>query len=109
MDAGKALKRASNRDDPLVRRVMRRAAGVLGHACLTARHLLDPEVIVIGGGGVVVEACGGFVMPIVEEVLACDALPGAKAGGKVVVSTLGHDAGVLGAVALAMELVGEDG
>ena len=102
----KALKKALNRDDPLVTRVMRRAAEVLGHACLTVRHLLDPEVIVIGGG--VVEACGGFVMPIVEEVLASDALPGAKAGGKVVVSALGDDAGVLGAVALAMELVGDE-
>ena len=55
-----------------------------------------------------VEACGGFVMPIVEEVLACDALPGARAGGKVVVSALGDDAVVLGAVALARELVGDE-
>ena len=97
----KALKRALKKGDDLVTEVMRRASEVLGYACLTVRHLLDPEVIVLGGG--VMEACGKFIMPIVEEVMASDALPGATSGGKVVRSELEDDAGVLGAAALARE------
>jgi glucokinase len=98
------LKKALKRKDPLVTEVMERAARVLGYACLTVRHLLDPEVIVLGGG--VIEACGDFVVPIVEEVVDADALPGAREGGDIVESTLGDDAGVLGAVALARQHLG---
>jgi len=98
------LKKALKAEDALVTDVMRRASEVLGYACLTVRHLIDPEVIVLGGG--VIEACGDFVMPIVLDVLASDKLPGAKPGGKVVRSTLGDDAVVLGAVALAQQHMG---
>ncbi len=108
----KALKRALKRKDPVVTEIMERAAEVLGHACLTVRHLLDPEVIVLGGG--VIEACGKFVMPIVHRIVSGDALKGAKAPGRpagcrVVRSELGDDAVVLGAVALARQATGDAG
>ena len=45
-------------------RVLRRAAELLGYACLSVRHLIDPEVIVLGGG--VIEACGDFMVPIAQ-------------------------------------------
>ncbi len=77
---------------------------MLGYACLTVRHLLDPEVIVLGGG--LVEACSDFMMPIVENVVGSDRLPGARDGGQVLLSALGDDAVVLGAVALARKRVG---
>jgi glucokinase len=95
-----AFKKALKRDDPLVKEVLGAASEVIGYACLTVRHLLDPEVIVLGGG--VVEACADFVMPIVQGVVDSDALPGAREGGRIVESELGDDAGVLGAAALAM-------
>lgn len=100
------LKRALLQGDELVEEVMRHAAETLGAACLTIRHMIDPEVIVLGGG--VVEACDFFVLPIVEEAVASDPLPGARPGGHVVGSTLGDDAVVLGAVALAQQLLGCD-
>lgn len=100
----KALRRALKARDPLATGVMRRAAEFLGYACLTVRHLLDPQVIVLGGG--VMEACGDFVLPIVQKVVGSDALPGARSGGKVVPSKLGDDAVALGAVAIAQELIG---
>ncbi|NCC26062.1 MAG: ROK family protein [Deltaproteobacteria bacterium] len=84
--------------------VMTRAAEVLGYACLTIRHLIDPEVIVLGGG--VIEACGDFVVPIIRRIVDADRLPGAREGGHVVVSELGDDAVVLGAVALARGAAG---
>ncbi|MFO7956591.1 MAG: ROK family protein [Candidatus Brocadiia bacterium] len=100
----KPLKKALKKKDPLVTEVMAKASRVIGFACLTVRHLLDPEVIVIGGG--VMEACADFVMPIVNEVVEGDKLPGARPGGRVVPSELEDDAGVLGAVALARDAVG---
>jgi glucokinase len=100
------LREALERDDALVKEVLGRASEVLGHACLTVRHLIDPEVVVLGGG--VVEACGEFVMPIVEKIVAEDRLPGARQCGGVFVSALGDDAVVLGAVALARLQSGED-
>ncbi|MHC4399775.1 MAG: ROK family protein [Planctomycetota bacterium] len=94
-----ALRDALEAEDELVTDVIRRAAEVLGHACLTVRHLIDPEVIVLGGG--VIEACGQFMVPIVDQIVTSDQLPGAREGGRVLVSALGDDAVVLGAVALA--------
>ena len=99
-----ALRRALESEDELVTEVMHRASEVLGHACMTVRHLLDPEVIVLGGG--VVEACSDFILPIVENIVGSDQLPGAREGGRVLLSALGDDAVVLGCVALARKHVG---
>ena len=52
---------------------MRRAAEVLGYACVTVRHLIDPEAIVLGGG--VIEACSDFIMPIVENIVGATRCP----------------------------------
>jgi len=100
----KALRRALAEEDGLVTEIMRKASTILGHACITVRRLLDPELIVLGGG--VIEACGDFVMPIVEAVVSSDAMLQGGSEGIVVRSVLGDDAGVLGAAILAQELVG---
>ena len=99
-----AIRQALQAEDEVVTEVMRRASEILGYACLTVRHLLDPEVIVLGGG--VVEACNDFIMPIVENIVGSDQLPGTREGGRVLLSALGDDAVVLGAVALARRHVG---
>ncbi len=98
------IRKALDAEDELVCRVMRRAAEVLGYACINVRHLIDPEAIVFGGG--VIEACSDFIMPIVENIVGRDPLPGAREGGRVLLSALGDDAVVLGAVAEARKLVG---
>ena len=100
------LRRGLIAEDALVTEVMTTASEVLGWACLTVRHLLDPDVIVLGGG--VMEACGDFMLPIVEGIVATDKLTGARKGGRILLSALGDDAGVLGAVALARQLAGQD-
>ncbi len=99
-----AIRQALQAEDEVVTEIVRRASEILGHACLTVRHLLDPEVIVLGGG--VVEACHDFIMPIVENIVGSDQLAGAREGGRVLLSALGDDAVVLGAVALARRRVG---
>ncbi len=98
------IRRALEAGDELVVEVMRRASEIIGYACLTVRHLIDPEVIVLGGG--VIEACGAFMMPIIEDIVGDDKLPGAREGGRVVLSALGDDAVVLGAVAMARTQAG---
>ncbi|NUQ63843.1 MAG: ROK family protein [Pirellulales bacterium] len=101
-----ALRDALAAGDELVTEVISRASETLGYACLTVRHLIDPEVIVLGGG--LIGACSGFIMPIVERIIENDRLPGARKGGHVFLSALGDDAVVLGAVALARIQVGRN-
>lgn len=100
------IRKALEAEDALTVEIMRRAAEILGYACLTVRHLVDPEVIVLGGG--VIEACSDFMLPIVENIVGSDRLPGARDCGQVLLSALGDDAVVLGAVALARQLVGRN-
>ena len=100
------LRRALQHDDPLVREVLGRASEAIGAACLNVRHLLDPELIVLGGG--VIEACGDFMLPIVEQALSGDTMAGARAGGGVRLAALGDDAIALGVAALARQHVGRD-
>jgi len=100
----RALRQALEAEDALVTEVVRRAAETLGYACINVRHLIDPAVIVLGGG--VIEACSDFILPIVENIVGSDGLPGARDGGRVLLSALGDDAVVLGAVALARIHVG---
>jgi glucokinase len=100
------LKKALVDGDPLVHEVVTRAAETLGAACLQIRLLLDPEVIILGGG--VLEACKFFILPIVQKVVAGDAFANSLPGGRIVTATLGDDAVVLGAVALALQARGRD-
>lgn len=100
------LRRALSENDELVKEVVTAAAQTLGDACLQIRHLLDPEVIVLGGG--LIEACKFFILPIVQDKIASDPLPGIFAGGKAVISALGDDAVALGAVAIAQQQEGRD-
>lgn len=101
-----AIRKALAKGDPLVTEIVTRAAEVMGLACISISHLVDPDVLLFGGG--VIEACGGFILPIVERVLRSDPIRGAKPGGKVLESSLGDDAVVLGAVALAQQQLGMD-
>lgn len=93
------LAKALKAQDPLVTAVVQYTAEVLAYACLTVRHLIDPEVIIFGGG--VMEACHRFILPVIEQIIATDKLPAAPSRRRIVLSQLGDDAVVLGAVALA--------
>jgi glucokinase len=100
------LRRALAAGDKVVAKVMQNASEVIGEACLTIQHLLDPDVIVMGGG--VVEACGDFMLPIISVVVESDPLSGMGRTGTVIESALGDDAVALGAAALAQRFAGID-
>jgi glucokinase len=97
----KVLAKALKKKDPLVVRVMRRASEALGLACVTLRHAFDPELFVFGGG--LIEACGDFILPVVQKSLDGDPLFRKVPGCRAIPSRLGDDAVILGAVALAKE------
>ena len=101
-----SLAKALKADDKLVTAIMHYVSQVIGYACLTVRHLLDPEVIILGGG--VMEACQNFMMPIIEAVVVNDRLMTATSQRRILLSSLGDDAVALGAVALVRSMNGNN-
>jgi len=93
-----ALKEALKRKDPLVTDVMRRSSYLLGLATASVLHVVDPEVIVFGGG--VIEACGKWMLPWIEKTAHKVAMPGTGKPLNIVRSQLGDDAILLGGVKL---------
>ena len=93
-----ALAEALQSGDRVVTRVMRRVGHYLGQGVLTIRHMLDPDVIILGGG--VIEACGGFLLPIIEDEVRSNPYKGSRDALRIAVSELGDDAVALGAAAL---------
>ncbi|MDR0392576.1 MAG: ROK family protein [Planctomycetaceae bacterium] len=93
-----SIAKALKSGDEVVTVIVNYVSTVIGYACLTVRHLLDPDVIMLGGG--VIEACQKYMMPVIESVTASDRLQSATCTRRILVSSLGDSAVVLGAVAL---------
>jgi glucokinase len=93
-----ALRDALNDGDELVTEVITRASHVLAQGALTIRHLLDPDMIVMGGG--VIEACEQFVIPLIDREVRASQMTGSRDTMQIAVSELGDDAVALGAAAL---------
>ena len=100
-----SLAKALKANDHTVTAIMYYVSQVIGYACLTVRHLLDPEIIILGGG--VIEACQQFMIPVIEAVVMNDRLLAAPSKRRVLLSSLGDDAVVLGAVALVRSVSGD--
>ena len=83
--------------------LLRRAATCLGHGLRVAIQLLDPAVVVLGGG--VVDGCPPWV-GWVRKVLDATRVDAAGGNPKVRNAKFGNQAGVLGAIALAAERLG---
>ena len=93
-----ALKKALAQEDELVTDVVQRASYLLGFASASVLHVVDPEVIVFGGG--VIEACGKWMMPWIEKTVEKVAMQGTGEPPKIVQSELGDDAILMGGLAL---------
>ncbi len=93
-----ALADALDDGDEVVTEVMTRAAHYLAQGMLTIRHLLDPDMIILGGG--VAEACGDFLLPKIEAEVRADRMKGSRDTMRVALSELADDAVALGAAAL---------
>lgn len=96
-----ALKDALKKDDPLVTEVMRRASYLLGLATASVVHVVDPQVVVFGGG--VIEACGKWMMPWIEKTVSKVAMSGTGEPLRIVQSKLGDDAILMGGLSLLLQ------
>lgn len=86
--------------DAFALRVLADAGKVLGRKAALLVNLLNPEMIIIGGG---MEMCGmAFIDPMRQEIRRC-AIPEATEKLKLVPSQLGEDCVPLGAAALMIQ------
>lgn len=90
---------AAQQSDPLALEVVRQAAEYLGLALAGAANLVDPELIVIGGG---VGELGELLLGPTREAFQRYATPPVVANTAIVTAELGYDAGVIGAAAVAL-------
>lgn len=90
---------AALKGDEIARQILLDAGQVLGQALVGVVNLLNPRLVVVGGG--IGESCGFLVERAAEEVDAF-ALAGRR-DVRMVQAELGNDAGVLGAAALAFD------
>lgn len=96
------IARALRKKDPVMRKVMKRAQKYLGILVASVVNLLDPEVVVIGGG--VTERLGDdFVAPIRQTAYEYFLRRSDARRVRIVAAKLGDDAGALGAVVLARQ------
>jgi glucokinase len=101
------LKKALEKKDPLVTEVIRRSSYLLGLTTASVLHIVDPEVIVFGGG--VIEGCGKWMLPVIEKTAMRVAMPGTGKKLRIEQSILGDDAIILGGVALLRHHTGRRG
>jgi glucokinase len=89
--------RAEKKGDALASRVISQACAYLGAGIASAVNLINPQVVVIGGG--VSQGGQSFIRRIEKEVKR-RAFPSATKRLKVVKAKLGNDAGFIGAATL---------
>ena len=93
------LRKALKRGDKLVERVLEEASEYTGIAVANVINLLNPEVVVLGGG--LIQQLADEMMAIIVETAQDYAMTGTARGIDIVASTLGDDAGITGAAVLA--------
>ncbi len=89
--------------DKAVQAIVEKAAVYLASAVVTVVNLLAPEKVIFGGG--LIEAMADTILPIVEQSARKRVLPSLRNVFEIVEATLGDDAGVMGAAALARQEV----
>lgn len=93
------LRKAIRRGDKFVDRIIESAAEYIGIATANLVNVLNPEVVVLGGG--VIEALADEMMSVIVETTKDYAMAGALKGVEIIASKLGDNAGITGAAVLA--------
>ena len=93
------LRKAIRRKDKLVERIVEEAAEYTGIAVANIINLVNPDVVVLGGG--VIDALEDEMIAIIAETARDNALTGTAEGIEIVPSKLGDDAGIVGGAVLA--------
>lgn len=90
---------AAQAGDAVAAEILDRALGYLGVCVANTAAIFDPDVIVVGGG---VAQAGQSVFDAIQEAVDQRCLRPVAKSVKIVPAALGADAGVVGAVALAI-------
>jgi glucokinase len=93
------LRKAIKRGDKFVERVIEEAAEYTGVAVANLINILNPEVIVLGGG--IIDALEDEMLAIIIETAKDYVLNGTAKGIDIISTKLGDDAGIVGAAVLA--------
>ena len=93
------LRKAIKRGDKFVEKVVEEAAGYTGIAVANLINILNPEVVVLGGG--LIDALEDEMMAIIVETALDYSMSGTTRGIEIIASKLGDDAGITGAAVLA--------
>ncbi len=96
------LRKAVRRGDKLVTKVIEDAAEYTGIAVANLVNILNPEIVVLGGG--VIEALGDEMMDVIRKTAKEHAMPGAMKGVQIVDTHLGDNAGITGGAVLAKRM-----
>lgn len=95
------LRKAIKRGDKLVEKVIEEAAEYTGIAVANLINILNPEVVVLGGG--VIDAMEDEMMAIIVETAFDYAMAGTTQGIQIIASKLGDHAGITGGAVLAKQ------
>jgi glucokinase len=95
---------AARKADPLALEIFRRAGTLLGYGIANMVNLLDPQVIILGGG---LAAVSDLYIDSLRAAVLERAQPLSAAQVKVVVSRLGDKANLLGCARLAWDHAGK--
>jgi len=90
---------AARAGDAPAREILLECGDTLGRALVSCVNMLNPKLIVIGGG---IGEAADFMVQRAAEVMQAEALAGRR-DVSVVQAVLGNDAGILGAAALAFD------
>ncbi|MGQ0549205.1 MAG: ROK family protein [Armatimonadota bacterium] len=92
--------RAAREDDPLARELFARAARYVGIGVANLVNLLNPAMVIIGGG---VAKAGDLLFAPVRRIVLEEAFKRPAAAVRIVPAALGDDVGAVGAAAVAIE------
>ena len=95
------IRKAIRRGDKVVEKIVEEAAEYTGLAIGNLVNILNPEIVVLGGG--VIEALGDEMMPTIVKSAKSHVLPGTFRNVEIMASKLGDNAGITGAAVLARE------
>ncbi|OCA86389.1 ROK family glucokinase [Pradoshia sp. D12] len=85
--------------------VLDEVAKYLGLAAANVGNMINPDIIVIGGG---VSKAGDIILKPIEKYFKQFAFPRVAESTEIKVASLGNDAGVIGAAGLIMQQLGQE-
>ena len=103
---GRLVTTMAREGDELARRALEEGGAWLGRALAQVASIVDPSLIVVGGG--LAEAAGDLLLePVRRSFAAAASIPHLRSRAPIEAAALGNAAGIVGAASLAAALTAE--